>query len=215
MWAVSPTREQLYAEVWSQPITAVARRYGVSNVYLARVCDELRVPKPPRGFWQRREAGLDPVVPPLPPARPGDRSTWRIDSGAKGLVEAPSIGRSGRSRLPAEHGSHPLVVEARDAYSQRRNPTDSGYIVPKKYNLMDLLVTDATLARALEVADLLFGELERLGHRVVLTNGHADRPKGDLMQELWRNAHAHRRATVTFVGDTAFGLKLVEIGGTA
>lgn len=38
---MSVTREQLYAEVWAEPMTRVAARYGVSANYLARVCCHL------------------------------------------------------------------------------------------------------------------------------------------------------------------------------
>ena len=31
-------REALYQEVWEEPVRDVARRYGVSDVYLARIC---------------------------------------------------------------------------------------------------------------------------------------------------------------------------------
>jgi hypothetical protein len=50
-------REKLYAEVWSEPTLRVARRCGMSDVALSKVCKELHVPKPPRGYWAKREAG--------------------------------------------------------------------------------------------------------------------------------------------------------------
>ncbi|HPA80588.1 MAG TPA: hypothetical protein PLS95_07210 [Thermoanaerobaculales bacterium] len=33
------TREKLYEEVWAEPMTTVAARYGVSSNFLARVCE--------------------------------------------------------------------------------------------------------------------------------------------------------------------------------
>ena len=50
-------RERLYEEVWSEPTQKVARRYGISDVALSKVCKQLQVPKPPRGYWARRDAG--------------------------------------------------------------------------------------------------------------------------------------------------------------
>lgn len=46
---MSVPREKLYEEVWAEPMTTVSKRYGVSSVYLARICEQLRVPRPPRG----------------------------------------------------------------------------------------------------------------------------------------------------------------------
>jgi len=45
----------------------VAKRYGVSEVTLAKACRKLAVPLPPRGYWARIRAGRTLPRPPLPP----------------------------------------------------------------------------------------------------------------------------------------------------
>ena len=50
-------RERLYEEVWSEPTQKVARRYGISDVALSKVCRQLQIPKPPRGYWAKKTAG--------------------------------------------------------------------------------------------------------------------------------------------------------------
>src|SRR3954447_12619929 len=50
-------REQLYAEVWSEPTQVVAARYGISDVALSKVCKQLNIPKPGRGYWAKKTAG--------------------------------------------------------------------------------------------------------------------------------------------------------------
>lgn len=52
-------RETLYNEVWAEPVTAVAKRYGVSDAALHKVCRKLNVPLPPRGYWARKHAGQE------------------------------------------------------------------------------------------------------------------------------------------------------------
>jgi hypothetical protein len=59
-------REKLYKEVWEAPMTAVCKRYGVSDVALAKVCRKLNVPRPPVGYWAKKEAGKAPQQPELP-----------------------------------------------------------------------------------------------------------------------------------------------------
>jgi ankyrin repeat protein len=63
-------REKLYKEVWSEPMIILAKRYSVSDVYLARVCRLLRVPLPGRGYWAKKAAGAmtrkRPSLQPLP-----------------------------------------------------------------------------------------------------------------------------------------------------
>ena len=60
-------RQRLYEEVWSEPTQQVARRYGVSDVAIAKACALLAIPKPPRGYWAKKAAGQKlPDRPPLP-----------------------------------------------------------------------------------------------------------------------------------------------------
>ena len=63
-------RERLYEEVWSEPTQAVARTYGISDVALTKVCKQLQVPKPPRGYWAKKQNGRRvprrPRLPTLP-----------------------------------------------------------------------------------------------------------------------------------------------------
>lgn len=70
------TRETLYEEVWAEPMTKVAARYGVSSSFLARVCERLNVPRPSRGYWAQLEVGKASAKPALPEARPGDELEW-------------------------------------------------------------------------------------------------------------------------------------------
>jgi len=59
-------REKIYEEIWSEPIQHVAKRYGVSDVGLAKVCKKLNIPRPGRGYWAKKAAGnLLPRRPPL------------------------------------------------------------------------------------------------------------------------------------------------------
>jgi len=60
-------REELYEKVWSLPTREVAKHYGFSDVRLGKLCKILRVPKPGRRYWAKREAGKPTLKrPPLP-----------------------------------------------------------------------------------------------------------------------------------------------------
>ena len=43
------TRDQLYEQVWMEPMTKVAARLGLSDVGLAKICYQAEIPVPPRG----------------------------------------------------------------------------------------------------------------------------------------------------------------------
>lgn len=59
-------REVLYQEVWSEPVSTVALRYGVSDVTIHKICKSLDVPVPPRGYWAKLKAGSKIKKTPLP-----------------------------------------------------------------------------------------------------------------------------------------------------
>jgi hypothetical protein len=64
-------RQRLYEEVWSEPTQKVAKRYGVSDVAIAKACALLGVPKPPRGYWAKKAAGQKVPNRPLLPKPEG------------------------------------------------------------------------------------------------------------------------------------------------
>ena len=59
-------REQLYSEIWEEPVSRVAAKYGISDVMLGKVCRQLSIPVPGRGYWARKAAGQKLSKPPLP-----------------------------------------------------------------------------------------------------------------------------------------------------
>lgn len=60
-------RKELYKKVWETPITRLAREYGLSDVGFAKVCKKYIIPRPPRGYWARKEAEYNFKRLPLPP----------------------------------------------------------------------------------------------------------------------------------------------------
>ncbi len=57
-------RAQLLDEVWAEPVSVVAPRYGLSDVGLKKLCARLQVPTPTRGHWAKVKAGRG--IPPKP-----------------------------------------------------------------------------------------------------------------------------------------------------
>lgn len=63
-------RSELYARVWTMPITRLADELGISNVGLAKACRRHAVPVPPRGYWAKLKAGQEPPRTALPTLEP-------------------------------------------------------------------------------------------------------------------------------------------------
>ncbi len=55
--AVTVSREDLFRQVSSTPMSRLAKDFGISGNGLAEICDRLKVPYPPRGYWAKKAAG--------------------------------------------------------------------------------------------------------------------------------------------------------------
>jgi len=59
-------RQELYEQVWLEPVQHVAKSYEISDVRLGKICRILQVPVPPRGYWARVRNGYTMRQPLLP-----------------------------------------------------------------------------------------------------------------------------------------------------
>lgn len=65
------SRTELYARVWQTPMTRLGLELGISGNGIAKICQRLDVPYPPRGYWAKKEAGKAVSVTELPQLQPG------------------------------------------------------------------------------------------------------------------------------------------------
>ena len=72
-------REQIHAEIWNESATRVAARYGISGSMLARICTKLRIPRPARGYWARRQSWRKKHLQPLPAWTSEARDYWVVN----------------------------------------------------------------------------------------------------------------------------------------
>lgn len=80
------TRKELYDLVWSRPMRDVAVEFGISDVGLGKTCARYGVPKPPRGYWARVQAGQKVRQQPL--SRPDETQSITIYSTTSRIPEA-------------------------------------------------------------------------------------------------------------------------------
>ena len=62
-------RAALFERVWSEPVEKLANSWGLSGRGLAKACERLQIPVPPRGFWakiQHKQKVRRPRLPALP-----------------------------------------------------------------------------------------------------------------------------------------------------
>lgn len=212
------TRETLYEEVWAEPMIVVAARYKIFPNRLAEICERLRVPVPPRGYWAKKKVGKAESRPPLPPPRPGDEVQWRQRGDyltpARPIDYKTEPTKKANGTIP--EGPHPLVAGTEAEFRNGR-VTDEGYLRPAKLTLPDIFVSAEALLRALEVMSALLWTLEQHGNRVVFAPRDVSYGRPALnhrggKDEIWaRNTWHPERPTLAFVGGLAFGLTLFEL----
>ena len=76
--AVTISREELFRQVWTTPMSRLAQNYGISGNGLAKICDRLKVPYPPRGYWAKKAAGKKVIQYRLPNREDGTPQTATI-----------------------------------------------------------------------------------------------------------------------------------------
>jgi hypothetical protein len=165
------SREQLYEEVWAEPITKVAVRYGVSDVAVAKWCRKLNVPRPGRGYWARKAAGRRLRQWPLPAGTSGQpRYVSRPKPSEK--RPAPPTSVPGlelfEKRIPVLEVStaeHPLVAQTRRALAET-GAQEGGIIQPRDRASLDVQVFEVTMERALRIMNTLIHAVERAGFTV-------------------------------------------------
>ena len=177
-------RQTLYEEVWKEPVSVVARRYGVSDVAVHKICRRLRIPVPGRGYWAKYRAGGQVMKEPLPrydgPQRivsrrgeargqaaahsaPGGDLGFLDDDTRRGLLEVCS-----NITVPAEMTRpHPLIAEA-EKRLRRQKPGDNSPPGQVVLRALGISVTRASLERALRIMNTLVKTLERLGHAIIV-----------------------------------------------
>jgi AcrR family transcriptional regulator len=198
------SRQDLYRLVWSRPMNALAVEFGISANGLAKICDRLMIPHPPRGFWKAGGNSRASAPPPLPPA-PDEASRQVMISGQRAASRRP------RTRLPLAarrdqlaHAAAEIVRrEGLNGVSMKRLAREVGVSEALAYtyfaNLADLLVY---IARR-EVADMTQSQLaERQKHATYVEQArgaslgylkYVER-RGGLLQTLL--AHAGVRAAL-------------------
>jgi len=216
-------REDLYDQVWREPMTKVAKRYGVSSSYLARVCDRLGVPRPQRGHWAKLAAGKNVRIPSLPEAKPEHELVWSrsgIPAPARNVVapkpyRSPGT-RSSRKKAAEVPAVHPLLRDVRKLFLKGWR-TENGYLKPHKWNLVDIITSEKSLDSALEIANSVFSELYRRSWTVKLeaSKYRFRRPEVDDRPDGGRQRYAVRhwspgRLTLLYLGTVMIGLTLIE-----
>ncbi len=172
-------REKLYRDIWSEPMSKLSKKYGVSAVMLGKVCRKLSIPVPGRGYWARKTFGHAVDRKPLPqiknvpvvqrfkfpdtnPPEPKEPEPPPSDAEYLKILEVESLQIS----VDPNASLHRLVAATANAF--RSADTDShGYRTTKgRRGVLALNLTDGTIGRAILILNAVLSALEKEGYSV-------------------------------------------------
>ncbi|MFO1207422.1 MAG: hypothetical protein U1E63_17140 [Burkholderiales bacterium] len=195
-------------------MTVVARRYGLSDVGLVKICKKLRVPVPGRGYWAKVKAGRPTRKVPLPalaagtPAPSGPTPLSEHEAALRARVQDTLL-KTRQSQatisVPSELVAPHALVRAAAARLRQRNGWDHPAGVrsaPKE--VLDIRVTRNSLDRAMRLMDTLLKALEPSGFTarvdaekgVTLLVGGGTTLSISIVEQVTRTAHTANRAEV-------------------
>ena len=177
------TREDLYSQVWAEPMRTVAKRLDISDVGLAKHCRKMNIPVPGRGYWAKKAAGQKVKLIPLPKLPPHDSVTPRsmaLRPPPPPPIEPPSVPQPVAEQMAFEadaknaiavadslRSPHPLVRSTMLAL-EGTGKKELEYLSNWQMRHLDVEVTKGSLRRALRVADALLKAFEHRGWKVSL-----------------------------------------------
>lgn len=173
----SVDREALYNEVWLEPVSVVAARYGLSDVGLAKICRAWAIPLPSRGYWAKVNAGRIMRQIPLPAL---EQPVRRFPNLVKLLPEqlaARKAAKEQSARIREEvlasapdeviaSPEHPLVRAASKRLRRRDGWPADTLVRSAPKEVLNIAVTRSALDRALTFIDSLLKAMGKQGFEI-------------------------------------------------
>jgi hypothetical protein len=171
------TRREFFDYIWLTPLTVQTRDYGLTEIRMANLCAQYRLPCPPRGFWKRRPAGQSrprkPQFPQVADPTISDRITLdkthkfnRVLKKKPPTISAQPQGPFGPIVVPDTLPPNPHAISKRLVIMLAKAKPDARGLFFLEAPPVSLELTERTLDRAIVLLDTLLVELERRGHGI-------------------------------------------------
>lgn len=161
------TREGLYEQVWEKPTSQLAKDFNISDSAIAKWCRKMEVPKPPRGYWAKKQSYVRVKQTPLKPLSLKGTSSIQYNPDypkrEKVHIEVPDDIKIEKGSL---RSPHPLVHEAKDVFEHSETHHLRGVYDLRHEKVLDIQVSPESLDRALLFFDTVLKTLERMGAKV-------------------------------------------------
>ncbi len=176
------TRVELYNQVWSTPVAQLSRILGYSDVGIAKMCRKHEIPRPPRGYWAKKQAGQSPRQVPLPD--PSNNCVIELrdpdmNHFSQTPAEAAAVDRPPIKVAETLRGCHNLVSQANEQL-QGAETDQHGILITPQNPVLAIHVSKKSLRRALLLMDAILKAAEASHYEI--NRGPALKMRGVIVQ---------------------------------
>ena len=170
-------RKHLFKQVWETPMVRLAAEYNISDVGLKKICKQMDIPTPPRGYWAKLQSGCKLKKPSLPKLKKGNKN-YHILSKSRTpftnqlkpediclyeLFEKEPENKITVSQKLSK--PHPLIEITRDVLTNVA-VDDYGVLRPMRPDYLDIRVTPGLVRRSLRIMDAILKAFEKRGYAI-------------------------------------------------
>ncbi|MCJ7764759.1 MAG: hypothetical protein MUP09_02340 [Thiovulaceae bacterium] len=161
-------REQLYKQVWSEPLTKLAPRYKLTPYALKKLCDRFVIPLPTVGHWSKIAYAKAVDIPSLPVYECHRLQVCKSTKKEMLAITIPVRSVSPEIKITVKttlSNPHPLIAKTRDIL---KNIEIDDYGMKKILrNGIDFRTSKTNETRALHIMDSLFKWFEKNGAKII------------------------------------------------
>lgn len=175
------SRDELYEKVWAQPVSVVAKEYGISDVGLAKMCRRLEVPIPGVGYWAKKQHGKPVEQIPLPPPPANTKLEVTINTyrevapdpdqleKATEIIDAEELAANEVTVPEVLTDPHPAIARSLKLLGKAK-PGADGLVHVADPTCLPVTVSPQQLDRAMRIMDSLLNAFTIRGYAVTIGN---------------------------------------------
>jgi len=171
------TRDDLFNQVWSNPMTKVANDYGLSDVGLKKICKRHKIPVPGRGYWAKVVHDKNVQVKTLSTQNDPKLEKIAIYASAKSRL-SPEVQQrieevTWRENQPenkinlssSPNESHPVVLRMKKKLDSKK-PDNNNLINSKAPDLISCSISVESKFRLFSFLNTFLFAMESRGHKI-------------------------------------------------
>jgi hypothetical protein len=167
------TRKELYDLVWATPMTKLAKRFGISDVGLRKICVKHDIPTPPLGYWTKLNFGKSVERAALGTAGDNIRDKVLVAlSAAMDLPEAAVTAEVEAREIYTDPIKVPIdppkdlhpVARATSRALRSAKPDDNQFLHAEGTGVIKTTIGSANITRVVIIIDTLLKSLQQKGH---------------------------------------------------